>query len=154
MDPGRGLGVPGARRACNLTMGAARATDAGMMLTLFQVALGGAIGACLRFGVVLAMPRLPGPGLPLGVLSVNVLGSFLMGAVMILSVQRGFEHLNPFLMIGILGGFTTFSTFSLEAFLLFERGRILAAGTYVGLNVVLSLTALALGVWLARGLST
>lgn len=134
-------------------MDTAHATDAIMMLTLFQVALGGAIGACLRFGVVQAMPRVTGTGFPLGVLTVNVLGSFLMGAVLILSVQRGFDHLNPLLMIGILGGFTTFSTFSLEAFTLFERGQVLAAGTYVGLNVVLSLAALVLGVWLARGLS-
>ena len=135
-------------------MDTTHATDTAMMLTLLQVALGGAIGACLRFGVVQAMPRVPGTGFPLGVLSVNVLGSFLMGAVMILSVQRGFAWLNPLLMVGILGGFTTFSTFSLEAFTLFERGRVLAAGTYVGLNVVLSLAALSLGVWLARGLST
>ena len=135
-------------------MHGARATDAAMMLTLLQVALGGAIGACLRFGVVLAMPRAGGSGFPLGVLSVNVLGSFLMGALVIASAQRGFDHLNPLLMIGILGGFTTFSTFSLEAFTLVERGQVLAAGTYVGLNVVLSLAALAFGVWLARGLLT
>ncbi len=135
-------------------MGAPHATDAIMMYNLFQVALGGAIGACLRFGVVQAMPRVPGTGFPLGVLTVNVLGSFLMGAVMVLSVQRGFAWLNPFLMVGILGGFTTFSAFSLEAFTMFERGRVLAAGTYVGLNVVLSLAAFALAVWLARGLST
>lgn len=135
-------------------MDTARATDTTMMMTLLQVALGGAIGACLRFGVIQTMPRVPGAGFPLGVLTVNVLGSFLMGAVMIASVQRGFASLNPLMMIGILGGFTTFSTFSLEAFTLFERGQVLVAGTYVVLNVVLSLAALALGVWLARGLLT
>lgn len=125
-----------------------------MILTLSQVALGGAIGACLRFGVVQAMLRMTGSGFPLGVLTVNVVGSFLMGVVMVASVQRGFHSLNPFLMVGILGGFTTFSSFSMEAFTLFERGHVLAAGAYVGLNVVLSLTALALGVWLSRGVLT
>jgi len=130
-----------------------RATDAAMMLTFLQVALGGAIGASLRFGVGLAMLRVAGPGFPLGVLTVNVLGSFLMGVIMVLSFHRGFEHLNPFLMTGVLGGFTTFSAFSLEAFTLYERGQIVAAGAYVGLSVVLSLAGLALGVWLARGMA-
>ncbi|WP_454273852.1 fluoride efflux transporter CrcB [Roseovarius sp. MBR-154] len=125
-----------------------------MMLTFLQVALGGAIGACLRFGVGLAMLRVAGPGVPLGVLTVNVLGSFLMGVIMVLSFHRGFDHLNPFLMTGILGGFTTFSAFSLEAFTLYERGQMVAAGVYVGLSVLLSLMALVLGVWLARGMTT
>ncbi|MGI3211218.1 fluoride efflux transporter CrcB [Roseovarius tibetensis] len=122
-----------------------------MILTLLQVALGGAIGASLRFGVSLWMLRGPAPGFPLGVMTVNVLGSFLMGVVMVLSVQRGIAHLNPFLMTGLLGGFTTFSTFSLEAFTLVERGQVLAAGAYVGLTVGLSLAAFALAVWLSRG---
>ncbi len=125
-----------------------------MILTLSQVALGGAIGACLRFGVVQAMLRITGSGFPLGVLTVNVVGSFVMGVVMVASVQRGFVWLNPFLMVGVLGGFTTFSTFSLEAFTLFERGQFGAAGAYVGLNVVLSLAGFSLGVWLSRGILT
>jgi len=76
-----------------------------------------------------------------------------MGVIMVLSFQRGFDHLNPFLMTGVLGGFTTFSAFSLEAFTLYERGQIVAAAAYVGLSVVLSLLGLALGVWLARGIT-
>ena len=135
-------------------MHTARATDAAMMLTLLQVALGGAIGACLRFGVVHAMPRVTGAGFPLGVLTVNVLGSFLMGVMMVLSVERGLAWLSPFLAVGVLGGFTTFSTFSMEAFTLFERGQVMAAGAYVGMNLVLSLTAVAVGVWLSRGVLT
>jgi CrcB protein len=123
-----------------------------MMLTLSQVALGGAIGACLRFGVVQAMLRVSGPGFPLGVLCVNILGSFLMGIMMVLAVQRDEAWLNPVVMVGILGGFTTFSTFSLEAFTLFERGQVGAAGAYVGLSVALSLAGFALGVWLSRGI--
>jgi CrcB protein len=132
-------------------MHGAHATDAAMMMTLLQVALGGAIGACLRFGVVQAMLRVPGPGFPLGVLTVNVAGSFLMGVVVVLVLQRDIAWLNPLVAVGILGGFTTFSTFSLEAFTLLERGHVLAAGSYVALSVVLSLAALALGVALARG---
>jgi CrcB protein len=86
------------------------------------------------------------------VLLVNVLGSFLMGVFAVYSFHRGVQHLNPLVMTGLLGGFTTFSAFSLEAFTLYERGQIATAGLYVGLSVVLSLGALVLGVWVARGL--
>jgi len=121
-----------------------------MMMTLFQVAAGGALGAVLRLGVTLGMARVSGPGFPLGVLTVNVLGSFLIGVVVVLSFHRGADHLNPFLVTGILGGFTTFSTFSLEALTLWERGAVGAALSYVGLSVVLSLAAVALGAWAVR----
>jgi len=121
-----------------------------MMMTLLQVAAGGATGAVMRFGVTLAMARVAGPGFPLGVLTVNVAGSFLIGVLFVLSFHRGFDHLNPFLMTGILGGFTTFSTFSLEALTLYERGAAGAALAYVGLSVGLSLGAVALGAWAVR----
>ncbi|MEL7256997.1 MAG: CrcB family protein, partial [Pseudomonadota bacterium] len=68
--------------------------------------------------------------------------------------QRDLTALNPFLMTGILGGFTTFSAFSLEAFTLYERGEIGQAAIYVALSVVLSILGLAMGVWLARSLWT
>jgi CrcB protein len=123
-----------------------------MFITFLQVALGGAIGAMLRFGVGISMLRLTGAGFPLGVMSVNVVGSFIMGAFMVFSFHRGAGHLNAFVMTGLLGGFTTFSAFSLEAFTLFERGQIVQAALYVLLSVILSLTALVLGVWLARGI--
>jgi CrcB protein len=121
-----------------------------MMMTFLHVAAGGALGAVLRLGVTLGMARVSGPGFPLGVLTVNVLGSFLIGGLVVLSFHRGLEHLNPFLVTGVLGGFTTFSTFSLEALTLYERGAAGAAAAYVGLSVVLSLAAVALGAWLAR----
>jgi len=121
-----------------------------MMMTLLQVAAGGALGAVLRLGVTLGMGRVAGPGFPLGVLTVNVLGSFLIGAVIVLSFHRGAEHINPFLVTGVLGGFTTFSTFSLEALTLYERGAVGAALAYIGLSVGLSLAAVALGAWAAR----
>ncbi|MHA7850237.1 fluoride efflux transporter CrcB [Roseovarius sp.] len=123
-----------------------------MFMTFLQVALGGAIGAMLRFGTGLAMLRLSGPGFPVGVLSVNVLGSFLIGVFAVVSTQKGLTHLNPLVMAGLLGGFTTFSAFSLEAFTLYERGQLGSAGLYVVLSVIGSLAALALGVWIARGI--
>jgi len=119
-------------------------------MSFLQVAIGGAIGSCLRFGVGILMLRATGPGFPLGVLTVNVVGSFLMGVVMVLTFHRELQHLNPFIMTGLLGGFTTFSAFSLEAFTLYERGQIAAAAAYVGLSLVLSIGALVLGVMLAR----
>jgi CrcB protein len=123
-----------------------------MFMTFLQVALGGAIGAMLRFGAGLALVRLSGPGFPVGVLGVNVLGSFLIGVFAVVSVQKGLQHLNPLVMAGLLGGFTTFSAFSLEAFSLYERGQLGSAGLYVVLSVIGSLGALALGVWIARGI--
>jgi len=129
-----------------------RAKDAPMIATFIQVALGGAIGAMLRYAAGLCVMRVASSGIPLGVLSVNVLGSFAMGAFTVYSFHRGLQHLNPFVMTGVLGGFTTFSAFSLEAFTLYERGQIAAAGLYVGLSVALSLLGLGLGVLIARGI--
>jgi len=122
-----------------------------MFMTLLSVALGGGIGASLRFGVGLWAARMFATSFPLGVMSVNVIGSFLMGAFAIWSVERGYTGLNPFVMTGILGGFTTFSAFSLEALTLIERGQAASALLYVGLSVGLSIGALALGFWLMRG---
>lgn len=121
-----------------------------MFLTVLQVGAGGAIGAMARFGVGALAFRLTGPGFPVGVLAVNVIGSFLMGVLVVWLGQRGLSHLNPFLLTGVLGGFTTFSAFSLEAWTLFERGLTGQAALYVGLSVVLSLGALVLGVQMMR----
>lgn len=121
-----------------------------MFQTTLLVALGGAIGAAMRFGLGMALLR-PQASFPIGILSINVLGSFLMGAFVVWSFQKGAGHLNPFVMTGVLGGFTTFSAFSLEAFTLFERGETGAALAYVTLSVIGSLLALAAGVFLTRG---
>lgn len=125
-----------------------------MLLTILQVGLGGAIGSMMRFGMGVMVMRASGASFPLAVLPVNVIGSFLMGLFVVLSFQRDLGHLNPFVMAGLLGGFTTFSAFSLEAFTLYERGEVGQAALYVGLSVGLSILGLALGVWLARGLWT
>lgn len=129
-----------------------RATDAAMMMSFLLVGIGGAIGSMLRFGVGTVVARATDTSFPLAVLPVNIVGSFLMGLFVVLSFQRDLAHLNPLVMTGILGGFTTFSAFSLEAFTLYERGETGAAALYVILSVVLSILGLALGVWLARGL--
>ena len=85
-----------------------------MIWTLSQVALGGAIGSVLRFVTVSVV------GGPVATFAVNVLGSFLMGVLVVALAQR--SHLSPFLMTGVLGGFTTFSAFSLDALKLYEGG--------------------------------
>ena len=121
-----------------------------MIPTVIQVALGGAIGAAARYGVGVALVR-PG-AFPIGVLAVNIIGSFLMGLIVVYLGQKMLSHLNPFLMTGILGGFTTFSAFSLEAYTLFERGEVGQAVIYVIASVVLSIAALIAGIFIMRGL--
>jgi CrcB protein len=124
-----------------------------MVGTLIHVALGGAIGASLRYLAGVGIARVLGvTGFPLGVLGVNVLGSALMGMLLVLLAQRGLTHLNPFLMTGVLGGFTTFSAFSLEAFTLWERGAAAQAGLYIVLSVMLSIAALVAAVHITRSL--
>ena len=124
-----------------------------MISTVSLVALGGAIGAACRYLMGVGVMRLTGPAdFPVAVLSVNVIGSFLMGGFVVAAAQKGLTHLSPFIMTGILGGFTTFSAFSLEAVTLMERGQIAAAGAYVALSVVLSIGGLMLGLWIARGI--
>ena len=114
-----------------------------MMMTLLQVALGGAIGSVLRYMTVAAV------GAPLGTLVVNVVGSFVMGVLFVVLTARA--GLSPLLMTGILGGFTTFSAFSLDALKLWQAGQIAPALAYVGASVILSLIAVALGAALAKG---
>lgn len=121
-----------------------------MIPTVFQVALGGAIGAAARYGIGVALFR-PG-AFPVAVLAANIIGSFLMGMVVVYLGQKMLSHLNPFLMTGILGGFTTFSAFSLEAYTLFERGEVGQAATYVIASVILSIAALMAGIFIMRGL--
>lgn len=124
-----------------------------MMTTLFQVALGGAVGASLRFLLGRGLYRVTGPAdFPVAILTANVIGSFLMGVFVVAAAQRGLTHLSPLVMTGLLGGFTTFSAFSLETMTLFERGDYGAALLYVALSVGLSIGGLALGLSLARGM--
>ncbi len=122
-----------------------------MLTTVFQVALGGAIGASGRYLVGVAMMR--GFGLhsfPLGVITVNILGSFLMGALIVFLGDRQLTHWNAFLATGVLGGFTTFSSFSLEAYRLVEKGDLTLGVVYVGLSVGMGLLGLVAGILLMR----
>ena len=121
-----------------------------MMFTLFQVALGGAIGAVARFATQAGLARVLGAGFPWGTFAVNVLGSFVMGALFVVLAERGGGRLSPLLLSGVLGGFTTFSAFSLDALRLFVRAQPGAAALYVLGSVGLSLLAVTAGVMLAR----
>ena len=122
-----------------------------MIQTLPLVALGGAIGAALRHLTNGTALRLFGPGFPFGTLAVNVVGSLLMGLLFVALTERGAGRFSPFVLTGILGGFTTFSAFSLETLALLERGQAIAASAYVAASVGLSLLAVFVGVSLARG---
>ena len=121
-------------------------------MTLIFIALGGAVGSVLRYLSTLAATRLLGAAFPFGTLFVNVVGAFAMGIAFHLLIQRGQLPIAPAVTTGLLGGFTTFSAFSLDAILLFEAGRTLAAGAFIVASVALSLIALALGLLLARSL--
>ncbi len=124
-----------------------------MFPTLLQVALGGALGASARYlaglWIVRALGHTP---FPYAILTVNVVGSFLMGVFVVAAAHKGLTYLSPLVMTGILGGFTTFSAFSLEAVTLYERGDLTGAGLYVAASVVLSILGLMAGLWIARGM--
>jgi len=122
-----------------------------MMTSLFQVALGGAIGAVCRHLTNVGALRLLGSSFPYGTMAVNVVGSFFMGVLFVALAQRSATHFSPFLMTGILGGFTTFSAFSLDAVALYERGDAALAAVYVFGSVMLGLAALVAGMAVARG---
>jgi fluoride exporter len=117
-----------------------------MIWTFTQVALGGAIGSVARFATVTGATRLLGDGFPYGTALVNITGSFAMGLLAVLLAER---QIAPFLMAGILGGFTTFSAFSLDAVRLWEHHTVLAL-TYVAGSVLLSIAALVVGMAAGR----
>ncbi len=117
------------------------------MNAFILVFLGAGLGGVARHAVNLGCTRWCGLEFPWGTLAVNVAGSFLIGALVGWLAFRADEnwsqHVRLFLATGILGGFTTFSAFSLDAVLLWERGDALSAAAYVGGSVVLSIIALA-----------
>jgi CrcB protein len=124
------------------------------MTSYFLVFVGAGIGGALRHGVNLGCARLCGTAFPWGTLTVNVVGSFIMGAATAWLAFRAGEgwsqSLRLFLTTGVLGGFTTFSAFSLDAVLLWERGQAGAAMAYVAASVVLSLIGLIAGLAVVR----
>ncbi|TBW34068.1 fluoride efflux transporter CrcB [Siculibacillus lacustris] len=113
---------------------------------LCLVFVGGGIGAVARYGVSLAALSAFGPHFPWGTLAINVIGSLVMGVfagwLMTRQAGSGSDAFRLFFMTGILGGFTTFSAFSLDAVVLWQRGATLAATGYVAASVAVSILAL------------
>lgn len=120
------------------------------------VAAGGAMGAVGRYYVGVAAAALMGIGYPWGTLTVNVLGSFTAGVLVefMALVWHGTPELQALLIVGFLGGFTTFSAFSVETILMMERGDIGAAVIYALVTVALSVGAMAAGLHATRGVLT
>lgn len=122
------------------------------MYHLLVIAAGGAVGASMRHLVGLAALRLMGPGFPWGTLAINIVGSFAMGVLIELLARRvgASAELRLFVATGILGGFTTFSAFSLDVAVLWERGAQLAAAGYVTASVAGAIAALFAGLMIVR----
>ncbi|MDC0148200.1 fluoride efflux transporter CrcB [Alphaproteobacteria bacterium] len=121
------------------------------MMTLFYVGLGGALGSMARFGVGVMLKTTSTLGFPWASLSVNLLGSLAMGLVMgWLSRVGPYEGLRLFLAVGLLGGFTTFSAFSMELFGLLERREAFLAVVYASSSVVGGVAVFCLGYALVR----
>lgn len=122
------------------------------MNMVLAIAAGGALGSVARYGTMIWMGRLLGTGLPYGTLIVNVLGGFVMGALIELMalVWSPSEAVRAFLTVGIMGGYTTFSTFSLDAWYLIQRGDYGAGTIYIVASVVLSILGLVAGLHLVR----
>jgi CrcB protein len=121
------------------------------MTPLLQVALGGAIGASARYLTGIGMMRLMGRGFPWGTMTVNFLGSFLMGVLVVVLAEKSGNRFAPLLMTGVLGGFTTYSAFSLDAITIYERGQFGLAALYVFGTLALALGGIVLGLTVARG---
>jgi CrcB protein len=116
------------------------------------VFVGGGIGSVIRYALSVGVLRLGWTGFPVATLAVNVIGGLAMGMLAGWFAFRGGgpQAWRLFLTTGLMGGFTTFSTFSLETVLLYEEGRIGAAACYVGASVVLAIAGLVAGLALVR----
>jgi fluoride exporter len=119
---------------------------------VLAVAVGGAIGSVARYLVAIGSGKIFGTNFPWGILIINVTGSFLIGVFVGLFATKWDlpQSVRIFLTVGICGGYTTFSTFSLDSYYLMERGQLLMALAYIVGSVVLSICALVGGLYLAR----
>ena len=126
------------------------------MNMLFAVACGGALGAMGRHLISSQVMRWAGDGFPWGTLTVNVVGSFILGLGVEYLAQRWLatQEIRSFLVVGVLGGFTTFSAFSSDAVLLLERGSLGPAFAYIGGSVLLSIGGMFAGLLLFRHVLT
>ncbi|MBH69310.1 MAG: fluoride efflux transporter CrcB [Rhodospirillaceae bacterium] len=122
------------------------------MKLILLVAVGGAIGAAARFQSDQLFARIAGDGSPYSTLFVNVVGSFLMG-VLFEYLNTKFDHgieWRAFLLVGVLGAFTTFSSFALDVSVLSERANYFGAGLYILTSVIISILGLFLGLWIMK----
>jgi fluoride exporter len=124
-------------------------------MSVLLVALGGAVGSAARFGLTIAAARLLPAGFPFGTFLVNAIGCAVFGAIAGVAEARG--TLTPsaraFWLTGVLGGFTTFSSYAWESFDLSRGGSVALAAINVAGQVIVGLTAVAIGWWAARSLS-
>lgn len=122
------------------------------MQMILMVAVGGALGSVLRYLFVRAANQLLGPEFPYGTLGVNVVGGLVAGTLYVLLVERyaSPQEWRALLLIGVMGGFTTFSAFSIDTLKLLEQSGLSMAAVNVLLNVALSLVACGIGLWLTR----
>ena len=123
------------------------------MNQLLLIGLGGGVGAMARYLMVSGIARLPLANFPYGVLAVNILGSFLMGLLAGATLPALTPEWRAFLGIGVLGGFTTFSAFSLDVVTLMQRGETIPALIYMVVSVTLSVIGLAIGISLTRSVA-
>lgn len=127
------------------------------MNAFFLVGAGGALGAMGRYGFGLLVSRAGGSGFPVATLGVNIIGSLMMGLLigaLAKFLPAGQNELRLFLAVGLLGGFTTFSAFSLDAITLIERGEMINVAVYVSLSVVASIGAVFIGLAIMRGIGS
>jgi CrcB protein len=124
------------------------------MTRVLAIAAGGAVGSVLRYWMSSAVHMIFGRAFPYGTLAVNVIGSFLAGFLFVLFIDRLSDEavLRAAILIGVLGGFTTFSTFSIETFNLIEEGAWTRAGLNVSSSLILCIFATWIGALLARQL--
>ena len=125
------------------------------MIPILLVMAGGALGTLGRYELGRLSFHLLGMAWPWGTLGVNIIGGFVMGlfAGWLAARAHGGEHLRLFFAVGVLGGFTTFSSFSLETMLMIERGELMSALGYILASVVGAVGALALGLAFMRGVT-
>lgn len=125
------------------------------MQMILAIAAGGALGSILRHLVGKGALAMMGPSFPYATLFVNVAGSFAMGLLVAYFAHAGnpSQEMRAFLTVGLLGGFTTFSAFSLDVVTLYERGEPFAAMMYIALSLMLSLVAIFAGLFIMRSLS-
>ncbi len=121
-------------------------------MNIIAIALGGALGSVLRYGLMSTAGRVLGTGFPWGTLAVNIIGCVAMGVVIgvLAKLSAGDALWRSFLCVGVLGGFTTFSAFSLDAVVMVERGALMPAALYIIGSVVLSIAGLSAGLLLTR----